>query len=150
MQFCTLCTCIFQFRTFRCSFRSLHDVKWPVLYVDDDGTWWHIFNFFFLSPNRWYQLNSGINITHFAGTTTWNYWKTIVEMPSYIFIWRSPCRNVYPWVTEEILITKARNPIRPLGCMIFVLQHRFYTYAICINKYQNNHNDIVIIMSEKS
>jgi len=94
-------------------------------YVDDEGTWWHIFKFFLLSPNRWYQLNSGINIIHFAGITTWNYWETIVVTPSYIFRWRSPCRNVYPWVTEELFITRARNPIKPLGSMIFVLPHRF-------------------------
>ena len=53
--------------------------------------------------------------------------------------------NVYPWVTEELFITRPRNPIKPLGSMIFVLQHRFTRKLfVLINII------IIITMSEKS
>ena len=64
------------------------------------GTWWQIFNFFLLSPNRWYHFNSRINSIHFAGITTWNNWESITETRSYTFKWHSRCRWLRPCLSS--------------------------------------------------
>ena len=78
--FCTLCTCIFHFLTF-------------YIWVDDVSIWWQLFNFVFLCPKRWVQLNSRIVRTHFSSIMSLNNWKMIAETRSYIFRWRSRFRR---------------------------------------------------------
>ena len=57
--------------------------------VDDVSIWWQMFNFVFLCPKRWFQINSRIVRTHFFSIMTLNNWKMIAETRSYIFRWRS-------------------------------------------------------------
>ena len=59
--------------------------------ADDASIWWQMFNFFFLSPKRWFQFNSRMLRTHFARIMTWSNRKMVAERRSYIFRWRSRC-----------------------------------------------------------
>ena len=61
--------------------------------VDDVSIWWQMFNFVFLCPKRWFQLNSRIVRTHFSNIMTLNNWKIIAERRSDIFRWRSRFRR---------------------------------------------------------
>jgi len=61
--------------------------------VDDVSIWWHMFNFVFLCPKRWFQFNSRIVGTHFSSITSLNNWKVIAETRSYTFRWRSRFRR---------------------------------------------------------
>ena len=56
--------------------------------VDDVSIWWQMFNFVFLCPKRWFQINFRIVRTHFSSIMTLNNWKMIAETRSYIFRWR--------------------------------------------------------------
>ena len=61
--------------------------------VDDVSAWWQMFNFVFLCPKRWFQLNSRIVRTHFSSIRSLNNWKMVAEMRSHIFRWRSRFRR---------------------------------------------------------
>ena len=73
------------------SFFLRPDVKWG--FVDDVSIWWQMFNFVFLCPKRWFQINSRTVRTHFSIIMTLNSWKMIIETRSYIFRWRSRFRR---------------------------------------------------------
>ena len=53
--------------------------------VDDVSLWWQMFNFVFLCPKRWFQLNSRIVRTNFSSIMSLNNWKMMAETRSYIF-----------------------------------------------------------------
>ena len=87
--FCTLCTCTFHLlKTFSFFLRremSCFAVVWTTwAYI-----WWQMFNFVFLCPKRWFQINSRTVRGHFSSIMTLNNWKMIAETRNYIFIWRS-------------------------------------------------------------
>ena len=77
-----------------CSLRTPRS-RWICSCVDDVSIWWQMFNFVFLCPKRWFQLNSWIVRTHFSSVIvmTLNNWKMIAETRSYIFRWRSCFRR---------------------------------------------------------
>ena len=56
--------------------------------VDDVSIWWQMFNFVFLCPKRWFQINSRTVRGHFSSIMTLNNWKR-----SYIFRWHSRFRR---------------------------------------------------------
>ena len=62
-------------------------------WVDDVSAWWQMFNFVFLCPKRWFQLNSRTVRTHFLSIMSLNNWKMIAETRSYFFRWRSGFRR---------------------------------------------------------
>ena len=93
-HFCTLCTCIFHFLIF-VDFLVL-STTWNELFcscVDDVSIWWQMFNFVFLCPKRWFQINSRTFRRHFSSIMALNNWKMIAENRSYIFRWRSRFRR---------------------------------------------------------
>jgi len=59
--------------------------------VDDVSIWSQMFNFVFLSLQRWFQFNSSIVWRNFASLMTLNNCEMIAETRSYIFKWRSCC-----------------------------------------------------------
>ena len=61
--------------------------------VDDVSILWQMFNFVFLWPQCWFQLNSGIVRTHFSSIKGLNNWKMIAETWSHISRWRSRFRR---------------------------------------------------------
>ena len=61
--------------------------------VDDVSMWWQMFNFVYLCPKRWFQINSRTVRRHFSSIMTFNNWKMIAEKRSYIFRWRSRFRR---------------------------------------------------------
>ena len=61
--------------------------------VDDVSIWWQMFNFVFLCPKRWFQINSRTVRRPFSSIMALNNWKMIAEKRSYIFRWRSRFRR---------------------------------------------------------
>ena len=61
--------------------------------VDDVSIWWQMFNFVFLRPKRWFQINCRTVRRHFSSIITLNNWTMIAEKESYIFRWRSRFRR---------------------------------------------------------
>ena len=61
--------------------------------VDDVSIWWQTFNFVFLCPKRWFQINSRTFRRHFSSIMALNNWEMIAEKGSYIFRWRSRFRR---------------------------------------------------------
>ena len=61
--------------------------------VDDVSICWHMLNFVFLCPKRWFQFNSSIVGTRFSSIMTLSNWEMIAEPRSYIFRWRSRFRR---------------------------------------------------------
>ena len=61
--------------------------------VDYVSIWWQMFNFVFLCPKRWFQINSRTVRRHFSSIMALNNWKMIAEKRSYIFRWRSRFRR---------------------------------------------------------
>ena len=53
--------------------------------VDDVSICWQMFNFVFLCPKCWFQINSRTVRWHFSSIMTLNKWKIIAEKRSYIF-----------------------------------------------------------------
>ena len=72
-------------------------------WVDDVSAWWQMFNFVFLCPKRWFQLNSRTVKTHFSSIMTLNNWKMIAETRGYIFRWRSRFRRRRVYLSSLIL-----------------------------------------------
>ena len=80
-------------------------------------TWacWHMFNFVFLCPKRWFQINSRTVRRHFSSVMTLNNWKMIAEKRSYIFRWRSRfrrrrvCLSSLIWLSGRRSVLLARN-----------------------------------------
>ena len=60
--------------------------------VDDVSIWWRMFNFVFLCPKHWFQINSRTVRRYFSSIMTLNNWKMIAETRSYILRWRSRFR----------------------------------------------------------
>ena len=84
---------LFHLLTFCRRSRSFYDVKWPVLQLCGLSIWWQMFNFVFLCPKRWFQINSRTVRRHFSSIMALNNWKIIAEERSYIFRWRSRFRR---------------------------------------------------------
>ena len=61
--------------------------------VDDVSMRWQMFNFVFLCPKRWFQINSRTVRRHFSSIMTLNNWKMIAETRGYIFRWRPRFRR---------------------------------------------------------
>ena len=76
---------------------------------DDVSIWWQMFNFVFLCPKRWFQINSRTVTRHFSSIMTLNNWKTIAEKQSYIFRWRSRFRRRRVCLSS-LMITVRRRP----------------------------------------
>ena len=73
---------------------SAHDAQ-ILFFSPTHCIWWKMFylsSCFFLSLKRWFQFNSGIVGTHFAGVVTLNDLEMITETRSYIFRWHFRCR----------------------------------------------------------
>ena len=81
--------------------------------------WWQKLNFVFLSMKRWFQFNSRIVGTHFAGVMTLNnnYWEMITEMQSYIFRWHSRCCRFRVCVNSLIMGSKTSSKRRLIGAV---------------------------------
>jgi len=62
-------------------------------WVDDVSAWSQMFNFVFLCPKCWFQLNSSTVRIYFSSIMSLNNWKMIAETRSYIFRWRSRFRR---------------------------------------------------------
>ena len=73
--------------------------------VDDVSIWWETFNFVFLCPKRWFQLNSRRVRTHFSSIMSLNNWKMIAKGRSHIFRWRSRFRRRRVCLSSQILLT---------------------------------------------
>ena len=80
-------------------------------WVDDVSAWWQMFNFVFLCPKRWFQLNSRIVRTHFSSIISLNNWKMIAETRSYIFRWRSRFRGLTSCLLKLPIITHKTDPL---------------------------------------
>jgi len=72
--------------------------------VDDVSIWWQMFKFVSLCPKRWFQFNSRIVGTHFSSITSFNNWKMIAEMRSYIFRWRSRFHRLRVCLSSLMLV----------------------------------------------
>ena len=64
-------------------------VVWTTWAYDDKC----MFNFVFLCPKRWFQINSRTVRRHLSSIMTLNNWNMIAEKRSYIFRWRSRFRR---------------------------------------------------------
>ena len=80
--------------------------------VDDVSIWWQMFNFVFLFPKRWFQINSRIVTAHISSIMSLNNWKMIAETRSHIFRWHSRFRRRR--VCLSSLLLKLRWPTRDM------------------------------------
>ena len=76
--------------------------------VDDKSIWWQMFNFVFLCPKRWFQINSRTFRRHFSSIMALNNWKMIAEKRSYIFRWRSRFRRRRVCLSSLLLVFNVR------------------------------------------
>ena len=80
--------------------------------VDDVSIWWQMFNFVFLCPKRWFNINSRTVRRHFSSIMTLNNWKMIAEKRSYIFRWRSRFRRRRVCLSSLISLTRRTQVLK--------------------------------------
>ena len=77
--------------------------------VDDVSIYWQMFDFVFLCPKRWFQINSRTVRWHFSSIMTLNNWKMIAEKWSYIFRWRFRFRRRRVCLNSLIISRREKN-----------------------------------------
>jgi len=108
--------------------------------VDDKSIWWQMFNFVFLCPKRWFQINSRTFRRHFSSIMALNNWKMIAEKRSYIFRWRSRFRRRRVCLSSLLLVFNVRADLR----FMYVSHYIFFVVPNTLRAYSSNSLQLII------
>jgi len=111
-------------------------------FVDDVSIWWQLFNIVFLSPKRWFQLDSRIVRTHFSSIMTSNNRVIITETRSYIFRWRSRCCRRCVCLSSLLILPTDL----PSTIFLYIYHYHLYKWYVKILFYhliQNTHESTI-------